>query len=298
MKRFSVCFVVLILFVQYTRAQIDTRSTLNGWKVVDYAHADTFYTAMSDHAFEGETSQLFGFKVSASYPDGYVCIEKELDQLYPIPETIVVRWYIAYSDPRNVYTDIGFQSYVAHGDTVFRFNEIGTDSRNIDYQQIANGRNSSPDTLMPAYVDKIGFRLQFYYGAYGIAEYLFDQLEFWYPPLQPGEPGWFIPIDYFEGTVTDIREVNNIPNEYHLAQNYPNPFNPSTIIRFSILNTEHVTLTVYNMLGERVATLANKEISSGEHEVVFDASQLSSGTYFYRLSTSAYTETKKMLLIR
>jgi len=89
-----------------------------------------------------------------------------------------------------------------------------------------------------------------------------------------------------------------IPDAFTLQQNYPNPFNPSTTIRYSIPTSEIVTLKVYDVLGNEVATLINEEKSTGSYEVEFNASGLSSGIYFYKLQTNSFIETKKMLLLK
>ncbi len=90
--------------------------------------------------------------------------------------------------------------------------------------------------------------------------------------------------------------------KYELAQNYPNPFNPSTTIRFSVPNergkTANVNLSVYNVLGQRVTELVNKALPSGNYEVKFNASGLSSGVYYYRLRSGNFVETKKMILLK
>lgn len=99
--------------------------------------------------------------------------------------------------------------------------------------------------------------------------------------------------------VTDVEDLNSgIPTVYDLGQNYPNPFNPSTIIRFSIPEAGFVTLKVFNLLGEEVATLLNAEKTAGNYEATFDASNLSSGIYFYKLESQNFTSTKKMLLLK
>ncbi|MBK7630757.1 MAG: T9SS type A sorting domain-containing protein [Ignavibacteriales bacterium] len=85
---------------------------------------------------------------------------------------------------------------------------------------------------------------------------------------------------------------------YELGQNYPNPFNPSTTIRFSVPEAGLVTLKVYNLLGEEVATLLNNEQAAGVYEANFDASRLSSGIYFYTLEAKNFTSTKKMVLLK
>lgn len=84
-----------------------------------------------------------------------------------------------------------------------------------------------------------------------------------------------------------------------LKQNFPNPFNPTTLIRFELPQTTNVTLKIYNMNGESVATLAeNKNLSKGMNEFEFDASNMSSGIYVYRLTAGKYYETKKMMLLK
>lgn len=89
---------------------------------------------------------------------------------------------------------------------------------------------------------------------------------------------------------------SEIPTEYKLTQNYPNPFNPSTVIEYSIVNPEFVTLKVYDILGREVATLVNEMKNPGKYSVRFDASNLSSGIYIYRLQTDSYTAVRKMIL--
>jgi hypothetical protein len=81
-------------------------------------------------------------------------------------------------------------------------------------------------------------------------------------------------------------------------QNYPNPFNPSTTIRYGLPNRSHVSLTVFNTLGQQVSQLVNGEQEAGYHEVNFDASGLSSGVYLYRMQAGSYVETRKLLLVR
>lgn len=93
------------------------------------------------------------------------------------------------------------------------------------------------------------------------------------------------------------------PSVFYLEQNYPNPFNPYTMIRFTVADAFYashvqVLLRVYDVLGNEVATLINEEKSSGSYEINFDASNLSSGVYYYRLRTGNFVETKKMALLK
>jgi len=107
-------------------------------------------------------------------------------------------------------------------------------------------------------------------------------------------------IDYFQLIKEVVGAVgkNAPPLEYSLEQNYPNPFNPSTTINFSIGKVSNVKLRVYNILGQEVATLLDTRMNPGAHFVVFDASKLASGVYFYRLEAGQFTSVKKMLLIK
>ncbi|WP_246075316.1 T9SS type A sorting domain-containing protein [Gracilimonas mengyeensis] len=89
------------------------------------------------------------------------------------------------------------------------------------------------------------------------------------------------------------------PRTFSLEQNYPNPFNPTTNIAFTLPKAAEVNLTIFNILGQKVATLVNaKKYASGNHKVQFDASSLSSGMYVYRLEAGSYISTKKMMLIK
>lgn len=102
------------------------------------------------------------------------------------------------------------------------------------------------------------------------------------------------------GVATDIEKpvAGNLPDEYKLANNYPNPFNPTTTISYQLPESNRVTLAVYNMLGRRVATLVNKQQSAGSYQVHFDARNLSSGVYIYRLKAGTFTKTQSMTLIK
>jgi hypothetical protein len=93
-------------------------------------------------------------------------------------------------------------------------------------------------------------------------------------------------------------DASTQPEQFSLNQNYPNPFNPSTTISYSIPTSEFVTLKVFDVLGNEVATFANEEKTSGSYEVEFDASGLASGIYFYQLKAGSFVETKRMVLLK
>ncbi len=91
---------------------------------------------------------------------------------------------------------------------------------------------------------------------------------------------------------------NNMPRNYNLSQNYPNPFNPTTEINFSIPKSGLTSLEVYNLLGQKVATLVNKQLAAGSYKYKFDGSNLASGVYFYKLQANDYAKVKKMMLMK
>lgn len=91
---------------------------------------------------------------------------------------------------------------------------------------------------------------------------------------------------------------NEIPEKFNLSQNYPNPFNPVTNISFSLPKSGFVSLKVFDVMGREVASLVNKDVTAGSYTVDFDASRLSSGVYFYRLTSGEFSDTKKLMLIK
>ena len=119
-----------------------------------------------------------------------------------------------------------------------------------------------------------------------------EGLTTYYPEFDGGNVAIMVPTDINDG-------INaSLPTEFSLSQNYPNPFNPSTVIGFSLPTASFVTLEIFNVLGQKVETLASGQYNAGSHTVEFDASERTSGLFFYRLSHEKGTETKKMLLIK
>jgi M6 family metalloprotease-like protein len=102
---------------------------------------------------------------------------------------------------------------------------------------------------------------------------------------------------YNSGSV-DVETINEIPKEFSLAQNYPNPFNPGTTISYKISKAGNVLIRVYDLLGRVITTLVDENKSAGSYSVIFNASNLTSGLYIYRIAAGSYNESKKMLLLK
>lgn len=180
--------------------------------------------------------------------------------------------------------NIGFR--IAYGDATSEDGEIianggGFDAGRRYYQYIqpiitADGDDldDQPDVMWPA-------------------TYQFETLTWTAEDLE-----WETPPDYTKITSSNEGE-DDIVKRFELLQNYPNPFNPSTNISFTLPNAADVRLSVYNLLGQEVASLINgKTLNSGTHTVAFDASALSSGMYIYRIEAGNFTSTKRMMLIK
>ncbi|MCG6912419.1 DUF4397 domain-containing protein [bacterium BMS3Abin03] len=106
-------------------------------------------------------------------------------------------------------------------------------------------------------------------------------------------------VGQFSEGVTSVEDISSVtPDRYTLSQNYPNPFNPSTTISFTIPDNELVSLKIYNVLGSEVATLISQNLTAGEYNFNFEASNLASGIYFYELKAGNFAQIKKMNLLK
>ena len=119
---------------------------------------------------------------------------------------------------------------------------------------------------------------------YGLFKY--EDIEIWAEGVQS--------VDEING----VTKLEEIPTEYNLSQNYPNPFNPTTKIQYSITEASNVKLSIYNGMGQEMIQLVNENQSVGKYVVDFDAKNLPSGVYFYRLQTGKFNAVKKMMLMK
>jgi hypothetical protein len=114
----------------------------------------------------------------------------------------------------------------------------------------------------------------------------------------PANPVIEVPISATIEMATSTENIQEVPQRAQLSQNYPNPFNPTTNIQFTLNRAANVTLEVFNITGQKVATLVNGPLNAGNHQHTFDASGLSSGIYMYRLQTPEQMLTRQMILIK
>lgn len=121
---------------------------------------------------------------------------------------------------------------------------------------------------------------------------------------EPSDFSWGLDSDlwiallYKKGLMTVRSASERTPEGYTLHQNHPNPFNPSTTVTFDVPAAGHVSLTVFDILGKEVATLVNGRLDAGSYSAVFTAPSLTSGLYFYRMTSGGFTQTRKMMFVK
>lgn len=104
--------------------------------------------------------------------------------------------------------------------------------------------------------------------------------------------------EYLADQRTSVEEEPGVPTRFSLSANYPNPFNPATQIKYTISEPADVTLKVYDVLGRTVATLVHSHQAAGEYTVTFDAGNLASGMYLYRIEAGSFVQTRQMMLLK
>lgn len=205
-----------------------------------------------------------------------------------------------YSDIYNFSTGfpyIPFLSYPAHGEgniSVLPTLSWYKDSTTTSYQlQVAASRGFTPSDIvvdMQEIADTVFVLTE---------ELEKDYIYFWRVKAsnEYGSSNWSEIRGFRTQKVTSVDDVNN-PSEYSLSQNYPNPFNPMTYISFTLPVHEYVTLIVHDIIGREILTIVNEKLSAGQYTVEFNANNLPSGLYIYRINTSEYVESKLMMFIK
>lgn len=236
----------------------------NYYSISDSGQA--FYNRHAAAGVTGEGSPLSWHINSKLGADSVNAFKKESTQLNKIPMlmTAMMDWY------RRPINEGGAGKTKA----TTNFNRLLYDYDRKGWQYLNDTMDCAYATSLPAYTaSQGGFPL--------------GDLN-WFPTKKQEWQTW----------VTDVKEPDFTPTAFALNQNYPNPFNPTTKISFNLLVDGKTSLSVYNVLGQKVATLIDKELTKGSHEVQFDASKLSSGVYFYKLESGNNLEIKKMMLLK
>jgi hypothetical protein len=105
-------------------------------------------------------------------------------------------------------------------------------------------------------------------------------------------------MTYDQILTTDVKTEVSLPNNFSISQNFPNPFNPSTTIKYALPEAAYVNIKIFNVIGKEIATLVNEEKQAGNYQTEFNASNIPSGVYFYRIVAGNYSETKRMILLK
>jgi hypothetical protein len=105
-------------------------------------------------------------------------------------------------------------------------------------------------------------------------------------------------VEVLVQAITDVEKTNVVPAVFKLEQNYPNPFNPVTMINYQLPMVNDVELSVYDILGRKVATLVNTRQQAGHHQIEWDAGGFSSGVYYYSIRAGDFTDIRKMVLVK
>lgn len=290
MKSFIIFFCMLFLPV-LAKTQIDTNS-VNGWRVVNFGGEIISYDSrFSDTAIHGIKSQSFHVVCKHG---AWIEIEKTFPFFIQKKREIIILNYLKKIDPINYYIEgkVTFSVFNgSHFDTIDFFttvrSSVGWWRDNFFY----------PNQLVPNSFNKIRIKFNLDFFPYQTSNIDFEILFDYFYTSE-----WYIfqqVIDDFGDPITGITPISSkIPKKFSLSQNYPNPFNPKTKIQFSIPKTSYTELKVYDVLGREVAILVNKEMNAGNYQVDFNPKNLTSGTYFYRLTAEDFTETKRMMIVK
>ncbi len=291
---------IFILFV-FLNAQYFSQVSWN----LDYDSANFAFLKVDYNTYEFEG----GYFTKFPYQEGY-------DRQY-IPFNIIYNSPIDYGNIAFLYAassdtifaaDIWWAGtgQITYPDSIEDASRFSFDSTNVTFPfsiSYMNYVDEMPDSVFRSKADsawqairKISILKQFVE-----TESVFRVGLYLYAPtvgaFNPDVAKWIIFL-YRGQTIVGVENSKEIPNSIELLQNYPNPFNPITKIEFIIPETQNVKLELFDILGSKKEVLLDKRLSGGKHSILFDASNYSSGTYFYRLITKSFIKTKKLLLLK
>ncbi len=295
MKFYKTLFLIFLSF-NYLIAQIDTTNWYplnigNKWEY-SYGLEEVYYYSVEvigDTIMpNGKTYQILDddgdIKYQRNEGNKFVYVYNSSDStesvLYDFISKDSTFWNVPYE---NLFWGI----QVTKREYNYYFDKY-TNFKYFDWVKI-DSSNNGIDTIWNAMIDVYPTRI-----AQGIGVTNYDYSNY---PGSGGLVGAVINGDTL-GTLTSIKDTRLKPNSYNIYQNYPNPFNPSTTIRYSLPKNDFVNLVIYNTLGQKVSTLVNEYQTSGKYSVQFNASNLPSGVYFYKIESGNFIKVNKMLLLR
>jgi len=291
MKRAFLTLVAFLLFATSLFGQIQTEA-VNGWKIVAYDSSTTSaYSAIVD---TGSGYSIYPYPQSTKSQKFYISgkagswveWEKEYEEEYTMLPLFVFHSFTPAING-NGFGRLRISPTFGKGDVFFPSFSVYVNLWDHFWGAWFAPVDSQYHSRK---FDKIRIRFTLQNKTWGVLYIDNIAVSNTGPELEPL-------IDKMgEDSIVSVEDESSLPSEFRLLQNYPNPFNPTTSIRYSVLNSTYVNLTVYDILGREVAMLVNEEKYPGTYTVTLDASGLSSGIYFYRLTAGQYTETKKMIL--
>jgi hypothetical protein len=254
--------------IRIKTGQIPSSGILNPSNVVVYSRL------LNSGAFTPRTTSVNGDTLivtisSAAASEGLATLELALGSTVEQLPVELTAFTVA---PRQNSAELNWRTATETNNDRF---EIERSADNVNYAKIGvvNGKGTTTEAQSYRFVDE---------NVSGRVYYRLKQVDF---------DGAFAYSPVVEAVVAP-------PASYALSQNYPNPFNPSTTISYQLPTASQVVLKVYDVVGREAATLVSGKQNAGKYDVNFNASQFSSGVYFYRLQAGSFVETKKMLLVK
>jgi hypothetical protein len=254
---------------------------LNDFVIVG-SEGNIFYTSNGGTSW---ASYNFGMRVGLN---GQI-----LGVTFPHPDTCIVAgaggYVVKFVMPSQIPVELtSFTASVTGSDVTLNWVTASeTNNRGFEIERTPAG---SSDWVSAGYIEGRGSSAEM--NSYSFTDYNLSSGLYSYRIKQ---------LDY-DGTVTVYNLAENvtigIPSEFALEQNYPNPFNPETTIRFAIPQKEHVTISVYDILGNQVASVLNETKEAGSYTVGFSGSLLPSGVYIYTISAGSFSQSRKMTLMK
>lgn len=232
-------------------------------------------------------SQELTFGIDTTATDGLDASLEE-NELPPFPPTGIFEARFIGDDIDNPALGLGTYADYRWGGANFS----GSTTHEIIYQA-GNGGNQI--TLSWAFPEGVTAQLEDFLGGVVVNQAMSDSGTYTVTNLAVNKLKMTVTFD----NVTSVAQFDDpLPGSFRLLQNYPNPFNPATTIAYTLPKNGHVRLSVFDVLGREVALLVDTAKPVGNHQLSFDASELSTGLYFYRITTGTFRQTRRMLLLK